>query len=164
VVTGHDRVVHANVARFLTAAGVECESAWSLLTREANNESLHSGSPDYPNPLTFIFMLTRAAFDVGKQLDARVACRLMQWLETWLRSTRDIAAAPLSYALAVLAWLNLGGSATDVQAAVRALVRAQHVDGGWSAEAFFAGGYRSRSLTTALVIEALIRAHLPSQR
>ena len=61
VVLGFDRVVNANVARYLGIIGQPCERVWSFLDKELSAGPLEEGSPDYPNPMCFLFMVARAA-------------------------------------------------------------------------------------------------------
>jgi hypothetical protein len=159
VVFGHDRVVHANVARFLSRAGVKCPRVWDFLQREVLDTSLAVGSPDYPNPLTFFFMLSRAYSDDHEPCDA-VANRIVRCLEAWFRVAPSLTDAPLSHTMAAIAWLRFRGAPDQLRRTLEELRSAQSNDGGWASEPFFVGGYASRALSTALAASILIRANV----
>ena len=154
VVTGHDRVVQANVARFLECAGKSCQPVWDLLEREVTETSLVTGSPDYPSPVTFLFMVARAC-EAGRRTADPLSAKVKAALRDWLSAPPPVTEAPFSHAIAALSWLKLGGDAALVQGTSAQLASAQLADGGWPAESFFVGGYRSRALTTALATSFL---------
>lgn len=152
-VSGYDRVVQANVARFLGKVGESCRPIWEFLEREITGTSLANGSPDYPSPITFLFMTARAYGD-DRRIDS-LALKIRSALREWFSSAPSVTEAPLSHAIAAFSWLRLRGDITAVKDNINRLVLAQRADGGWPAETFFVGGYRSRALTTAVAVNLL---------
>jgi hypothetical protein len=157
VLQGVDRVVQANVARFFGLARQPCPALWAFLDRELALGAFAAGSPDYPNPITFFYMTGRALVAGQHSCSELFITRFVTLLEPLLRGPKA-EEAPLTCALTVLAWLYAGGPPGDVRGLVGPLAAAQQADGSWRAEPFFVGGYGSCGLTTALALEALVRA------
>lgn len=153
---GYDRVVNANVARLLGIAGLEPRRLWQYLELELRQANFTEGSPDYPNGLSFAYMASRAAWASGRRLSAFSALRVASFLDACCREL-DAAQSPLSAVLAILCDLYLGRRLDSAVSLLRRLREAQASDGGWAAEPFCVGGFRSRALTTALALEAILR-------
>jgi len=156
VIQEYDRVVNANVARFLTLAGVPCQPVWRFLEAELVSSPLDIGSPDYPSPLCLFYMIARALWETGHELLPAATESLKLHLRL-VQETDGCFGGPLSTALATLAWHYLDMPRKQIRSALSGLLDMQTQDGRWEMEPFFVGDYGSPSLTTALVVEALVR-------
>jgi hypothetical protein len=161
---GFDRVVNANVLRYLALAGIETKELITYLEGEITSEEFLQGSHDYPNPLCFCYCVARA----WRQADlrgwdrlARLLCPRIVEMQT---ESGDFGGA-LSTALGTCTLLDLAMAEDSQRAYLPAILRARTAImekfqpwGGWGYEAFFTGGYGSPSLTTAAAMMALARS------
>src|SRR5437667_249666 len=81
---GHDHVVNGNVARVHGISGFSCPSLWSWLEEEVAYGDLRWGSRDYPNPATFLYMVSRAVNDTRYVLNIEAHRRLREELDSRL--------------------------------------------------------------------------------
>jgi hypothetical protein len=155
-VAGTDRVVNANVARFLARSGIRDDRVWAFLSAELAGGMLFVGSPDYPSEVSFPYMAARALRDGGRVPDAAVRARVVDHLLHVLTLLRP-EDRPLSYVMARLALHDLDRSLRPPAFDLERLVRAQAPDGTWAFEPFFVGDYGSPELTTSLAVQLLVR-------
>lgn len=155
-VQGYDRVVNANVARYLGLVGAETPSLWDWLQQELVHGDMRTGSRDYPNIVTFLYMMARAAEDGGypfrPEALARLRAEIRRQLHLNLRQQR-----PLSLALAMSAGSLAGLETAPLRHSLSYLISIGAPSGSWAEEDFFVGGYRSQGLTTAIAAEAIAR-------
>jgi hypothetical protein len=149
VIIGFDRVVNANIARFLISNEIPCDNLILYLLDEIKNGPTDLGSPDYPYTITWFYMISRALWQVGKDF--------LNVNDILLDSMRaaDIEENALNCAMRALTHIYLGSPPLECD--LEYLFNSQKQDGGWNASPFFVGDYGSRGLTTALAIEAIFR-------
>jgi hypothetical protein len=119
----------------------------------------------YHRPLLFHYALSRCAAQGVRRLKS-VRQLALERIATELRALGD-AATDLDLALAVCARCNWEGEPTLTQQTSNRLLARQAGDGGWESAPFYTGGrsiyapsWGSRELTSALCVEALLRAQL----
>lgn len=153
---GFDRVVNANVLRYLALVGFEAEAVRAHVVDECLAGQFEAGSPDYPSPLSFFSIVARA----WHQAQLADLDRLAQHLTPQIvgRQGPDGAfGGPLSTALALAALLDLGYRGPALAPARTALLNGVDPLGGWGYEDFVIHGFGSPALTTAVALAALVR-------
>ena len=185
-----DLVVNGNVlyalGRYhrLDVAGVKEAAAYINLvtTLGLYRDHLEEISDYYPDNLAFQYVVSRAYREGGVAALGPAVNTLADDLEASARVRPDgsvywTSGNPhLSTAFAVLTLLNAGRTAPVIDRAIEYLTGQQDTSGGFSEATFFVGRadggqvfeFRSESLTTAIVLEALVRHKLtrcqPSDR
>ncbi|HBY93052.1 MAG TPA: hypothetical protein DEP84_03655 [Chloroflexi bacterium] len=160
-VAGIDRVVNADVLRYLALAGVgtgrDVEVLMDYLRGEAASGDLMHGTSLYPNPLSFFYALTRAWDQAQLPGLADLASSLVPRLLS-LQGEDGNFGTPLSTSLAIAAFLNLKVAGTPLERARDALISKTQPAGGWAYEDFIVSGFGSPALTTALAMMVLARS------
>jgi hypothetical protein len=156
-IIGFDRVVNANVLRYLAFIDGQVEPLIAYLEQEVQGGEFRQGSPDYPNPLCFFYMVARAwrqARLPGLQaLASEMVPRIVE-----LQTEAGDFGGPLSTALAASALIDLEYEGPALGRARSAILRLSHASGGWDHEPFFVGGFGSNAWTTALSMSVLARS------
>ena len=158
-VVGFDRVVNAEVLRYLCRVGrgttPEARVLGSWLLEQATGIDAAAGSPLYPNPVCFGFMLGRALAepDVPERGDlSGVALALT------LRQQRADGGfgGPLSTAMGASTLLALGHHGAELAAARLAVLRGRGSHDSWPYEDFVIHGFGAPAWTTALSTSFLV--------
>ena len=155
-IVGFDRVVNANVLRFLALVGIASPEVQAYLMREAATGDFATGSPDYPNPLAFFYTVARAWRQAYLADRATLAAHLTP--QILARETDQGFGGPLSTAMAVSALLDLDYDGPALERAHAALLRMVEPWGGWGYEDFVVHGFGSPAWSTALALVALDRS------
>jgi hypothetical protein len=159
-VAGFDRVVNADVLRYLRLAGAapaELAELAAFVAAEAAGDGWLGGTPIYPNPLSFPFAAGRAWRQAGLPGLEELAAALLPGLLA--RQAADGAfGGPLSTALAVATLLELELAGPELAAGCRALTWALRGEPSALYEDFVVHGFGSPALTAALAIHCLARA------
>lgn len=161
---GFDRVVNANVLRYVSLVGGQTDELITYLQDEIAAGEFEQGSHDYPNPLCFFYAAARAWRQANlpgrDQLAASILPQVIR-----LQTDRGDFGGALSTALATVTLLDLAtDSHPDSEAAAAiarstaAIVERFQPWGGWDYESFFIRDYGSVSLTTAMSMMALARS------
>jgi hypothetical protein len=154
-----DMVVNLNGLLLFALAGERLDEVCRQVVTHTTSGAFLRGSVYYPSPLAFTYALTRAYADGGAACltDAVATAR-----QTALGSQQPDGGwgDDFQTALGVLTLLHTGARGEAVERGVEAIVARQSADGGWAlAPAYRAAvlpvSYGSRSLTTALCLEAL---------
>lgn len=179
-----DAVVNANILYLLGRLGrldTPGAAEAAAVINAAVLSGVHIASPDlvspyYPDNLALHYCLSRARGRGGVTSLQEATDRLVsELLETviWTRGGRCLwsrGRPQLNTAFAVLTLINAGYEGPEIEGAVRFLRSEQDpVTGGWKAGAFFRGrgdsgvetNWISPALTTAMALEALVRANSP---
>jgi hypothetical protein len=160
---GFDRVVNAEVLRFLALAGACSAGEVAALTAYLRGELAAAGpSPLFPNPLCFAFAMARA----WRQAQLPDPDGLRSELVPLVRSRQDGSGGfggPLSTALAcaALSWLDHEGP--ELERGLDSVARERRPGAGWAYEDFVAGGYGSPAWTAALSLAVSARAGAPEE-
>ncbi len=155
-IVGFDRVVNANVLRFFGLAGVEADELMTYLLDEARSGDFRIGSPDYPNPITFFYMLARAWSQAYLPDIEGLAAHLVGPLLE-MQAEDGSFGGPLSTGMALSALLDLGYTGEELGRARRALLLRMLAPGHWGYEDFFINGFGSPPWTSALALSCLGR-------
>lgn len=159
-VAGFDRVVNAEVLRYLCRLSLQATPrAGALidwLTVEAEGGDLSVGTPLYPNPLSFIYILGRAHAESGLPAAARFTERLLPALLALQRSKGDFG-GPLSTAMGATALLDLGHKGGELELARLAVLRYMSPRAGWPYEDLVVQGFGAPASTTAASLQFLAR-------
>ena len=161
-VVGFDRVVNAEVLRYLTRVGrgatpeATCLADWLLA--EATGAGAATGSPLYPNPVSFAYVLSRAL--EGSDLPARHELNeALLPLVLRLQQADGGFGGPLSTAMGATSLLALGHRGAELASARLAVLRARRPDDSWPYEDFVVHGFGAPAWTTALSMAFLVRHH-----
>ena len=159
-VVGFDRVVNASVLRYLCRLSLQATPrAGALvewLTDQVADGDLSVGTPLYPNPLSFIYVLGRIRDESGLPMPTRLVERLVSVLLGLQRGTGDFG-GPLGTAMGASALLDLGHGGAELERARLALLRQLSPGGGWTYEDLVVHGFGSPASTTAAALEFLAR-------
>ena len=159
-VVGFDRVVNAEVLRYLVRVGrgssPEAGSLAEWLLGEARGPDALAGSPLYPNPVCFLFVLARALEGPGAPLRAELSEALLALAGRLQRADGGFG-GPLGTALGARALLALGERGERLAAARLAVLRARGPHDGWPYEDFVVHGFGAPAWTTALSVAFLAR-------
>lgn len=154
-IVGFDRVVNANVLRYLASVGEDVGILRGYLESEAGRlEDLRRGTPDYPNPLCFPYCAARA----WRQANLAGTDALRESLLPLIFEHREPDGSfggPLSTAMALASLIDLGYRGPVLGCGKRALLSNSLSNGGWGYEDFFVHGFGSPAWTTALAIRVL---------
>lgn len=161
-IVGFDRVVNANVLRFLALAGQDTTAIACYLLRELDEGDGAVGSPDYPNPLCFFHAVTRA-WQQSCLPDGSVISSFLIPHIVRLDVTRSDVGGSLSCALALATLLNLQHTGHITTQIAAMLLDRRQPGGGWEHEDFFVHGYGSAAWTTALAMSVLARHALAAR-
>ncbi|MGH2537002.1 MAG: hypothetical protein ACRDHL_06390 [Candidatus Promineifilaceae bacterium] len=163
-VAGFDRVVNADVLRYLSlaAGAAESEPLLAFLSQEAAGGAWLAGTPIYPNPLSFPFALARA-YRQGHAPEVNGAAAALLPAILARQGAEGDFGGPLSTALAASALLDLGYQGPALAAACRALTWALHGEPTALYEDFVIDGFGSPALSAALSIACLARYHASGQ-
>jgi hypothetical protein len=159
-VVGFDRVVNAAVLRYLCRLSLQATPRacamveWLMGGIESGDLSV--GTPLYPNPLSFIYVLGRIHAESGLPMEARFIERLVSALLGLQRSTGDFG-GPLSTAMGASALLDLGRRGAELERARLAVLRHLSPGRGWTYEDLVVHGFGSPASTTAVSLEFLGR-------
>jgi hypothetical protein len=156
-IIGFDRVVNANILRFLGLVGGEVDQLIAYIRREVLAQDFQTGSPDYPNPLCFFYMVARAWKQAHLPGLEQIAASLTGHLLSLQKEAGDFG-GPLSTAMALSTLLDLGYTGSALERARLSIIRAARPTDGWGYESFFINGFGSISLTTAISMMALARS------
>jgi hypothetical protein len=156
-ILGFDRVVNTNILRYLALVGAEVDQLIAYTKREVAAQDFHTGSPDYPNPLCFFYMVARAWREAHLPGLEQIAASLIEPILNLQKEAGDFG-GPLSTALALSALLDLGYTGSAVERARLSIIRGARPSGGWGYEGFFINGFGSVSLTTAMSMMVLARS------
>jgi hypothetical protein len=162
-VVGHDRVVNAEVLRFLLLTGDTGRGRvlGERLLDEATRADLDTGTPLYPGPLAFAFALARAWHEggLGKW---EVVSSLLVPLVRRIEESGGLD-SPLAAALAAASLWYLGVDDAEFETARRGVLRGLQPGGGWRYGDLVIHGFGSPAVTTALSMWVLARP-APSSR
>jgi hypothetical protein len=163
-VVGFDRVVNTAVLGWLTATGQadrpHARQLADQLLEEAASGDLRDGTVLYPNPLSFLYGLSRVWAQGNLPGRARLADVVVPALLRHQGKAGDFG-GPLSTAMAATALLELGYSGPERQRARLAVLRALRPHGDSLYEDHIADSFGSPAWTTALAMAFLARdAHL----
>lgn len=157
---GFDRVVNADVLRYLCFAGLTEDTYTEILVKymweELTSTREEEGTSLYPNPLSFYYSLSRTWRETGLSGLTVLADELMPHLLRLQGNDGDFH-GPLSTALGGLAMIHLGYSGPELQTTRQAVLRGLQSNGGWGYEDFIIDGFGSPALTTALSMAFLAR-------
>lgn len=158
-VVGFDHVVNAEVLRFLVRLDrPEAAPLAAWLLERATSAAARGGSPLYPNPVAFAFVLGRAlaAADLaaGPALQAALTALVLD-----CQHADGGFGGPLSTAMGAMTLLTLGAHGAELDAARLAVLRLRRPDGSWSYEDFVTHGFGAPAWTTALSLAFLARHH-----
>ena len=155
-IIGFDRVVNANVLRYLGLVGVDAPAVRAHLIAESAAADFAVGSHDYPNPLTFLFMLARA-WRQARQPDRPDLSRLLVPRVLALQREDGSFGGPLSTAMAMSALLDFDAGGPALARARAALLAQADPWGGWRYEDFVVHGFGSPGWTSAAAAMVLAR-------
>ncbi|MDQ5822906.1 MAG: hypothetical protein M3441_01675 [Chloroflexota bacterium] len=155
-IVGFDRVVNANVLRFFGLAGVAADELVAYLLDEARSGDFRVGSPDYPNPLTFFYMMARAWRQADLPDIEGVAAQLVEPLLE-MQAEDGSFGGPLSTGMALSALLDLDYTGEALDKARHALLHQMSAPGHWGYEDFFINGFGSPPWTSSLALSCLGR-------
>jgi hypothetical protein len=157
---GFDRVVNADVLRYLCLAGLTGDPDTEILVKylweELTTTREEDGTPLYPNPLSFYYSLARTWRETGLSGLTELADEMMPHLLRLQGDDGDFH-GPLSTALGGLAMIHLDYLGSELQTTRRAILRGLQPNGGWEYEDFIIDGFGSPALTTALSMAFLAR-------
>jgi hypothetical protein len=161
-VVGFDRVVNAEVLRYLHRVGSgatpEATRLTDWLLDEANGPGARNGSPLYPNPIAFAYVLSRAL--EGPDVPARQSLNeALLLLALRLQQPDGGFGGALSTAMGATALLALGNRGAELAAARLAVLRARGPGDSWPYEDFVVHGFGAPAWTTALSMAFLVRHH-----
>lgn len=158
-VVGFDRAVNAEVLRFLARLGhPEAGPLAAWLLRETAGAAARRGSPLYPNPVAFAYVLGRALEEPAVPLRAPLAEALLGLLRD-LQAPDGGFGGPLSDAMGASALLAVAPDGPELAAARLAVLRARGADDSWPYEDFVTHGFGAPAWSTALSIAFLARHH-----
>ncbi len=159
-VVGFDRVVNAEVLRYLYATGSDqapqAERLLAWLMEETARGDLTRGTPLFPNPLSFLRVLSRLLADHDLPGAGPLAERLVSALLR-LQTAAGGFGGPLSTAVGADALRHLGHTGPALARAGSAVLRGLGARGGWTYEDFVIHGFGAPALTTALSLAFLAR-------
>jgi hypothetical protein len=154
-----DPVVNLNALLLFSLAGRTVDEVCREAVADAGAGTFQRRSVYYPSPLAFTYALSRAYADGGASCLASAIPRVQMTALTAQRADGGFG-NDLETALGVLTLLNSGYRGEAIERGIDAMVARQAPDGGWAiAPAYRAAvlpvSYGSRSLTTAVCLEAL---------
>jgi hypothetical protein len=156
-VVGFDRVVNAEVLRFLVRLGrPEAAELAEWLLGEATAPDADVGSPLYPTPIAFAYVLGRALQEPGVPAGERLGEALLR-LVLGRQQPDGGFGAPLSTAMGATAMLGLGYRGPRLAAARLAVLRGRGPEDAWPYEDFVIHGFGAPAWSTALSIAFLAR-------
>jgi hypothetical protein len=158
-VVGFDRVVNAEVLRFLCATDPASRATASLagwVVEQLRSGEAEAGSPLYPSPVCFAFVVARALEEAEVPLRADLAAAALA-LATRLQHEDGGFGGALATAMGATALLGLGAERAALDAARRAVLRACEPGGAWPYEDFVVHGFGAPAWTTALSLAFLAR-------
>ena len=155
-VAGHDALINALVVDYLAMVGGIEEQTLAYLQDAVRQGEALAGTANIPNPVAACYLLARVWRRASLPgLDAIKTPILAQLLA---RQQPDGGfGGPLSTAMALSAWLDLGYQGAAIDSAGAALARSSLPNGGWHCEDFVVDGYGSPAWTTALALSMLTR-------
>ena len=159
-VVGFDRVVNAEVLRYLCrvglGAGAEAAYLAEWLLDEATGTRADAGSALYPNPVAFGYVASRALEAPYVPLRRELTEALLA-LVLRLQAPDGGFGGPLSTAMGATALLAIGHRDEELAAARLAVLRARGSGGSWPYEDFVVHGFGAPAWTTALSLAFLAR-------
>jgi hypothetical protein len=159
-VVGFDRVVNAEVLHFLgridggSSAAAAALAEWLL--DQAATAGPATGSPLYPNPVCFPYVLARALEAPGVPRRQALTAAALGLLLRQQRADGGFG-GPLSTAMGASALLTLGHRGPELAAARLAVLRCRGANDSWPYEDFVVHGFGAPAWTTALSIAFLVR-------
>lgn len=153
---GFDRVVNANVLRYLAHVGEATDTLVNYLWNEAAGTDMLAGTLDYPNPLCF-FHATARAWHQGDLPERDRMRRLLVPPLLEMQAEDGGFGGPLSTAMALSALLDLGHDGPALDRSAQWLLAHTEPHYGWAYEDFFVNGFGSTVWTTALAMASLAR-------
>lgn len=161
-VVGFDRVVNAEVLRYLCRVGggatEEARSVAGWLLDRATGPEGDAGSPLYPNPVSYAYVTSRALEAPGVPLREELRDATLGLVLRLQRPDGGFG-GPLSTAMGATAMLALGYRGDELAAARLAVLRAGASGDSWPYEDFIVQGFGAPAWTTALSIAFLARHH-----
>ncbi len=158
-VVGFDRVVNAEVLRYLARVGrgatPEASSLADWLLGETTGTDALTGSPLYPNPVSFVYVLGRAL----EESDVPALNEALLRLVLRLQQADGGFGGPLSTAMGATTMLTLGHRGSELDSARLAVLRARGSGDSWTYEDFVVHGFGAPAWTTALSMAFLARHH-----
>lgn len=156
-VVGFDRAVNAEVLRFLVRAErPEAVPLAEWLLEETSGRDARTGSPLYPNPVAFAYVLGRALQEPAVPYHKPLAEALLRLLLDLQRADGGFG-GPLSTAMGATTLLTLSHHGAASEAARLAVLRSCGPDDAWPYEDFVTHGFGAPAWTTALSISFLAR-------
>ncbi len=161
-----DCAVVANALFALALEGRWASETAAYLNRVVLDGQVPACSVYYPRPEIIHYFVSRAYRDGRVQALGPAVRAASKQLRMQQRPDGSVDGSSIT-ACAALVWLNAGESDDAVQRAVNWLLNHQRRDGGWNpsmlagrtyAGPWFSSYFGSESMTTALVLEALIKA------
>jgi len=155
---GFDRIVNANVLRYLALVGGDVRNVSAYLLNELERHDFQTGSPYYPNPLCFFYMVARAWRQAALPGRDRIASLLVPHV-LGLQRADGAFGGPLATALAAATLCDLEYRGPALGAAMAFLLDPRARKLASEHEAFFVHGFGSPAWTVALSMMVLARAH-----
>lgn len=153
---GFDRIVNANVLRYLALVGEDVGDLVAYLLSEVAAADFRTGSPYYPHPLCFFYMLARTWRQAQLPGMAEFSSSLIAQILSLQQKDGDFG-GPLNTALALSALLDLAYTGPALRKATTSLLLKARPDRGWAFQDFFIHGFGSPAWTTALSMSVLAR-------
>jgi len=159
-VVGFDRVVNAEVLRYLCRVGrgataeATCLAEWLL--DQTTGVGARDGSPLYPNPISFPYVLSRALEETDAPLRQELTEALLD-VVLRLQQADGSFGGPLSTAMGATAMLTLGHRGPELAAARLAVLRSRGSSDSWPYEDFVVHGFGAPAWTTALSVAFVAR-------
>jgi len=145
------------VVWFLNAFGLpmsEDDPVLAFLLGECEREDLAQGTHLFPNPVSFLYTMSRALGQIKKPERDSVERRILSVLLSMQHANGDFG-GPLSTVLAAHTLINLQYTGKELDRARFAVLRGTQGSGGWQYEDFVVNGFGSPALTTALSLSFL---------
>ena len=162
-IAGIDRTVQANILFAQACLGQPSTALAAFLARDLGQSDPWAGSRDYPYPSAYPYCALRALGAAGHRLAVADLQRISDG-----GLTRAATHGPLTLAHMLSLLCHPDAQLEMADAVAQALLLQQSQDGGWAAEPFCVGGFRSEALSTAEALLALCRyahrrKHAPAQ-
>lgn len=156
-----DAVVNLNALLLFGLSGETVDIVCKYAVEQAQGDGLRRGSVYYPSPLAFTYALSRA-FAEGDVRCLNDAVPKIRDATLSLQQNDGGWGNDVETALGVLTLLNVGYRGPALERGLEVIVARQSSDGGWALAPAYRSAvapwrYGSRSLTTALCLEALTK-------
>jgi prenyltransferase/squalene oxidase-like repeat protein len=156
-----DTVVNLNALLLFGLAHENIDSACKYVVDQVDNDGFRRGTVYYSSPLMFAHAFSRT-YNEGGVTCLQNAVPKIRAAVLSLQNKDGSWGNDLETAFGTLTLLNLGYRGEALERAIKALLARQSTDGGWALAPAYRGAvaplnYGSRSVTTAVCIEALAK-------